>query len=277
MKKIISIAVVAVVVLLFVVGNVTIMPTGYTGVLISFGQVEEEVVTAGSVRVTIPFVQSIEKINNKQQDVTYEGEIWGETSDKTPVYASAVTATYQILPEKSSWIVANLNDTNNLVNSSLISSAVKSAMGLYAPSEVTVRTIIEPAIQEQLQLSVNQKYGEDVVLINKVVVNNMDFKEAYNDAIQQKSIAQQTAERQRIENETAIAKAEADKQVAITNAQAEAEKTAIEAEAQANANAKISESLSDELIAYLEIEKWDGSLPSVVGSDEVVPVINSSN
>jgi hypothetical protein len=43
-------------------------------------------------------------------------------------------------------------------------------------------------------------------------------------AIQQKSIAQQNADKQKIENEAAIAKAEADKQVAITNAEAEAQK-----------------------------------------------------
>ena len=52
------------------------------------------------------------------------------------------------------------------------------------------------------------------MFINKVVINNMDFEEAYNTAIQQKSIAQQNADKQKIENEAAIAKAEADKQVA---------------------------------------------------------------
>lgn len=68
-----------------------------------------------------------------------------------------------------------------------------------------------------------QKYGEGAIYVNKVVVNDMNFEDAYNDAIQQKSIAQQNASRQEIENATAIAKADADKQVAITNAEAEAQ------------------------------------------------------
>lgn len=38
--------------------------------------------------------------------------------------------------------------------------------------------------------SLVQKYGEDVVFVNKVVINDMNFEDAYNEAIQQKSIAQ---------------------------------------------------------------------------------------
>lgn len=116
------------------------------------------------------------------------------------------------------------------------------------------------------------KYGEGAVFINKVVINNMDFEEAYNTAIQQKSIAQQNADKQKIENEAAIAKAEADKQVAITNAEAEAQKTSIAADAQAEANRKIAESLSDTLIEYQKIQKWDGKLPTVSGSNALVSI-----
>lgn len=116
------------------------------------------------------------------------------------------------------------------------------------------------------------KYGEGAVFINKVVINNMDFEEVYNTAIQQKSIAQQNADKQKIENEAAIAKAEADKQVAITNAEAEAQKTSIAADAQAEANRKIAESLSDTLIEYQKIQKWDGKLPTVSGSNALVSI-----
>ena len=124
----------------------------------------------------------------------------------------------------------------------------------------------------KLAESLTQKYGEGVVFVNKVVINDMDFEEAYNAAIQQKSIAQQNADRQKIENAAAIAKAEADKQVAITNAEAEAQKTAIKAEAQAEANKKIAESLSDTLIEYQKIQKWDGKLPTVTGSTALVGI-----
>ena len=159
-------------------------------------------------------------------------------------------------------LLRNVSDTKNLVSDELVASAIKSAN----------RTKIEPLAQQKLAESLNQKYGEGAVFINKVVINNMDFEEAYNTAIQQKSIAQQNADKQKIENEAAIAKAEADKQVAITNAEAEAQKTSIAADAQAEANRKIAESLSDTLIEYQKIQKWDGKLPTVSGSNALVSI-----
>ena len=90
--------------------------------------------------------------------------------------------------------------------------------------------------------------------------------------VDEKSIAQQNADKQKIENEAAIAKAEADKQVAITNAEAEAQKTSIAADAQAEANRKLAESLSDTLIEYQKIQKWDGKLPTVSGSNALVSI-----
>lgn len=167
-------------------------------------------------------------------------------------------------------VASNVSDTKNLVGDELVASAIKSAMAELGPNEVTNRTKIEPLAQQKLAESLNQKYGEGAVFINKVVINNMDFEEAYNTAIQQKSIAQQNADKQKIENEAAIAKAEADKQVAITNAEAEAQKTSIAADAQAEANRKIAESLSDTLIEYQKIQKWDGKLPTVSGSNALV-------
>ena len=252
--------------------SLTIVPTGYTGVKTSFGQIQETTIQSGKLNFTIPFVQSIHTVNNKQQDKHIEDQIWGEASDKTPVYAADVIVTYQVLPEKSAWLYANVSDIKNLLGDELIASAVKSAMSELGPEDVTNRTKVEPLAQRKLAESLNQKYGEGAVFINKVVINNMDFEEAYNTAIQQKSIAQQNADKQKIENEAAIAKAEADKQVAITNAEAEAQKTSIAADAQAEANRKIAESLSDTLIEYQKIQKWDGKLPTVSGSNALVSI-----
>ena len=118
----------------------------------------------------------------------------------------------------------------------------------------------------------NQVMAVDIVQAKVDMINDMNFEDAYNEAIQQKSIAQQNADKQKIENEAAIAKAEADKQVAITNAEAEAQKTSIAAEAQAEANRKLAESLSDTLIDYQKIQKWDGKLPTVSGSNALVSI-----
>ena len=55
-------------------------------------------------------------------------------------------------------------------------------------------------------------------------------------------------------------------------AEAEAQKTSIAADAQAEANRKIAESLSDSLIEYQKIQKWDGRLPTVSGGNALVSI-----
>ena len=274
MKKVSKIIGIIVVIFIGVIvcTGITIIPTGYTGVKTSFGQVQETPIKSGSIAYHIPFVESIKKINNKQQDIYIEPQVWGEASDKTPVYAAAITVTYQILSDKTTWLYANVADIASLVSDAMITSAIKSAMVELSVDDVTVRSKIEPLVQKKLTEAFNQKYGEDAICVNRIVINDMNFENAYNNAIQQKSIAQQNAAKQQIENKTAIAKAEADKQVAITNAEAEAEKTRIAAEAQANANKILTDSITENLIEYQKVEKWNGKLPTVTGGNALLNI-----
>ena len=76
------------------------VPTGYTGIRITCGQVSEDVVPSG-LNFKIPFAQQIKLINNKQQDEKFKTQVWGETSEKTPVYASDITVSYKIASDKA--------------------------------------------------------------------------------------------------------------------------------------------------------------------------------
>lgn len=274
----------AIAALLFILlGNsFTIVPTGYTAVRTTFGQISEQAVSHG-FHFKKPFVERIILVNNKQQDLTINAKIWGETEEKTPVYATDVVITYQISESSSSWLYANVSDVRHLIDDKLVASALKSAMVELTVETVTNRSYVEPLSQDKLQEAVNQKYGENAIIIKNIVINNMDFEESYNQAIAEKSIAAQAQKRQEIENETAIAKAEADKQVAVANAEAAAEAKRIAAEAEANAmivkaeaeaeaNRKLSESLNEDVIRNKAIEKWDGALPFVSG--DASPIIS---
>ena len=259
------------VVLIVLGATIQIIPTGYTGVRATFGQISEKPVDNGFA-ATIPFVQTMTKINNKQQTVVLENEIWGETKNKTPVFATDTVISYKIAAAKSAWIVANIADIDNLIDGPTVASSIKSAMVELDEETVTVRSKIEPMVLDKLQKSFDEKYGEGTIEIVKVVINNMDFEQSYNDAIAQKSIARQIQEKQAIENQTNIAKAEADKKVAIAAAEAKAEAKRIEAEAEAEANKKISASLTEDIIDNKAVDKWDGKLPIVSGSGSIVDV-----
>ena len=78
------------------------------------------------------------------------------------------------------------------------------------------------------------------------------------------------------------AQAAAEKSVLEAEAAAEAKKKAADAmayagEKEAEANEKIAASLSDELIEYKKIEQWDGKLPTYVGGEGTIPMLNFGN
>lgn len=244
-----------------------IIPTGYTGVRSTFGQIDPVTVQTG-FNFKAPFVQSIEKVNNKMQDVTFEGEVWSETSSRTAVYYDKIVVTYQINPEKSAWIYSNvMNYKDALVDRGIVESSVKNASKSLTDENATNRGIIEPLVVKTLQESLDQKYSENVVKINKVTIGNADFEESYNVAIAAKQEAQLNAEKQQIENQRAVDKANADAAVKKTNAEADAEAKLISARAEAEANELLERSLSDKIIEEMWLEKWNGQLPTYLSGD----------
>ena len=230
-----------------------IIPTGYTGVRTTFGQISSETVPNG-FNWKIPFVQSIQKVNNKQQDIVFEDKVWSETSARTAIYYKNITVTYQINPERSAWIYANVsNYEDSLVSNALVSSSIKSASKELSDVEATDRSKIEPLSAKRIQEALDDKYGPDVVTINKVVIKSADFEDSYNEAVAKKQKAQLEAEQQEIENKKNVAKAEADAKAKLTKAEAEAK-----------ANKMLEKSLTDQVLKDAQIKKWDGKMPSVV-------------
>lgn len=291
LKKIKRMIITLVVVLLLfitVTSSFKIIPTGYTGVRTTFKQVDNVVLQNG-LNFKLPFVQKIITVNNKMQDMDFAGPIWSETSERTALYYANITVSYQINPEKSAWIYANVSGyKDNLISDSIVASAIKSSSKTLNSTEATNRSMIEPLTQEILQASLDSKYGENTVIIHKVVIGNTDFEDSYNQAIADKQKQQIAYEQQQIENQKAVEKAEADAKVAEINANAEKQKTEIAAEAKANAikieakaqaeaNKMINDSVTANVIAYMQADKWDGAKPKVMLGDDSQVIVDAGN
>ncbi len=124
------------------------------------------------------------------------------------------------------------------------------------------------------------KYGFEVT---NVSIINHDFSLEYEKAVEAKKIAEQKVETAKFEQNKL--KVEAENKIELE--QLEQEKRIVEAEnkiklatfeyqereLRAKANKVEAESLSPNLLKKMEIEKWDGKLPQVVGNG-TLPVIN---
>jgi regulator of protease activity HflC (stomatin/prohibitin superfamily) len=102
-------------------------------------------------------------------------------------------------------------------------------------------------------------------------VREVHLPEALQQALNNKIQAQQQAEQQRYQLEQARVRAEQDK----VEAQGQASALLVQAEAQANANRQLAESLTEELIRYQQIQKWDGKLPVFTGG--ATPLIDATS
>lgn len=242
----------------------TIIPTGFTGVKTTFGQIDKTTLQAG-FHFKIPLAQSIEEVNNKQQDITFKDKVWSVTAENTNVFMESVVVSYRINPQKSAFVFSSVADyKNNLVSNTLTQSALKTGSVKLSTDKVVNRGLIEPMVKATLQDSLNEKYGVDTVQIVAVNIGNIDFEEAYNKALEGKQLAQKQLETQQIENQKAIEKAEADKKVALTNAQAEADAKLLKAKSEAEANKLLTKELSDAILMDKYIAKWNGQVPQIV-------------
>ncbi len=268
----IAMAVVGVLTVLFSL-SFTIIPTGYTGVRVTFGQVEQNTLPHG-FNFHLPVIQQIVTVNNKQQDIRFENPITSETSERNEVTFQGITVTYQINPEKSAWIYANVtNYEQGLVNESLVASAIKTSSKTLSPVDCTNRSILEPIAKSNIQKSLDEKYGETVVYVNKVVISDATFDQEYDQKIAKKQQAQIDYETQQIENKKNIEKAEADATVRKTQAEAEGKAKIIAAEAEAEANQKLSQSIDSNVLRHKYYETWDGKLPTTIVGDEAAQVM----
>ena len=279
-------------IMLFIWGfSIVIVPSGYVGIKTSYGQISGEALPSGQY-FSLPIIYHVDKINCKQQDANYENKIWGESSERTPVYAENIRISFQINSEKAAWIWSNIEEWDyKLLKGSIISTAIKRAAVELPNDQVTNRSYIEPLALKYLQEEIDKYYKESVLTVNSVNIGNMDFSDEYNAALEKRDLAKLEAENAKYVNEKKLADAEAETKEAKIKSDAEiarkkqeaeaaAERKRIAAEAEAESNKKIAESLTPELIELKRIDvemkqaeslgKWN---PSVIGGN-IIPTFD---
>jgi regulator of protease activity HflC (stomatin/prohibitin superfamily) len=273
----------------FVVGGMyTTVPTGHTGILTTFGRVENTTLEAG-LHMKSPF-QEVIAMDNRTQKQTLE--LLCFSSDIQEVSIS-YSINYQIQKANAQTIYKTIGkDYYHVVMEPRIQDAVKSVMAKY-----TAESLIEH--REKLSASITEILVQELSVYNIEVINtaieNMDFSDAFTQAVEEKQVAQQqllkaqTEQAQRTMEQEAEAErqqiaASAEAAIAVIGAEADKEVLRIQADAaeyagqkDAAVNEALAKSLTDTLLEYYEIKQWDGKLPEyyVAGVDSVSPILGS--
>lgn len=233
-----------------------VIKTGEVGIKIRFGKITDTYLQEG-INFKLPFEQ-IEAVNIKVQKYENDNLLETSTKDMQIVNSIKVAVNYQIDAERAVDLYRQVgNGYTSTVLEPAIQESIKSAISKYTAEElITKRSEVSTGIQQELMNRVEQ-YGIKILSIS---IKNFDFSEEYNASIERKAVAEQDAL-------TAKQKLETTK--------VEAEKKRIEAQAEADANRIKENSLTDKILKQQFIEKWNGELPKVSGSDNLMIDIDS--
>lgn len=247
--------------LLIIANAFTIIPAGHTGVVMTMGKVSDNVLQEG-LNFKIPFVQSVVKLSNKIQ--VYDVESSAVSKDLQTV-SSKIAVNYRISNDSSANIYKNVGvDYKTILITPIVQESMKSVTAKYTAEELITE---RETVGEEAKNTLSNKLNEYGIYIEKFNIVNFDFSEEFNSAIEAKQVAEQNLIKTRTEQEQAIVVAEAQAKEKTIKADAEAQAILATAKAQAEANRLIEESLSEIVIKYEQITKWNGELPKVTGNN----------
>ena len=219
----------------------------------------------------MPFVQQVVMMNNKIQKTEIDSN--GVSKDLQTV-SSGVAINYHINKDDSAVIYRTIGEGYaDTVLQPAIQESMKAITAQYTAEELITK---RSAVGEEIGATLAEKVQEYGILIDKFNIINFDFSAEFNDAIEQKQVAEQNKLRAETEKEQKIIEAQADAEQKVIAAKAEADAIRQKAEAEADANEKINASLNENVLKYQQIEKWNGEYPNVVSSDSSILVGVSS-
>ena len=249
---------------------VTTVPTGHTGVVTTFGHVENYTLDAG-VHMVRPW-QQVVKMDNRVQKQTVKLACFSSDIQEVNM---AYTINYQIRKADAMTLYSTVGvayyDTVVAPN---IAEAVKVATARYTAEELVG---MRDELANAIELILSEKLEQYNIEVVSTSIEDMDFTDAFTDAVEAKQVAQQNKLKAQTEAEQRVIEANAAAEVKKVQADAEAYEVLARAEAEAEANRKISESLTRDLIDYNYAQNWDGKLPMMMSGSEGAVIVNAGD
>ena len=188
-----------------------------------------------------------------------------------------MTIQYQIMSDKVVEIARQYGSLDLLENriKSISIEKTKAVLSAHKAMDIIAdRAAMSPAVEKAIKDAIDENFFVDVTA---VVLTNIDFSDAFENAVEEKMIAEQKQLKAAYENQTKVEKSEADAKARLIDADAEAKAKLIEAEAEAEANRLLEESLTDQILRQRYLEKWDGVLPNTVAGTDATLLLPAAD
>ena len=276
----IIITVIILVVALIVVGMpFTTVPEGHIGVVVHFGEAQDEVLYPGFN--TKPLFSRVVDMDTRWQRYGIQTSAFSKDIQQVDV---AVSVNYALQTQGALKMYKKVGTkyADNIMLP-LIHEAIKSTFAKYSAEQLVANRDL---ISEEVFSSLSEELLFYDLSVKEVAIEDIDFSDAFTAAIEAKQVATQTllqAETEQkqqtliaqAESERAKIKAQADAEKKLITAKAEADAVKIAADAEAYRIEMEGKYITDSVIRKETIEKWDGKLPVIAG--EATPIIDTEN
>ncbi len=259
----IGLGIVALIAFIVLWGAFVIVPAGHRGTVLWWGSVENRIMGEG-LNFKVPIAERVVKMDVRVLPHPFK-EI------------EAVSKEYQAVKMTGMMNLhldpTHVNDIYQKVGLDFASKVVDPAFNDFVKEVTPSFTIGEILPQrEEIRKRAQKKLGENLaryhVIVDDIYFSNISFSKEYEHAIEAKQVAQQQVETQR----QVLAQREIEAQQKVATARGESQSILAVAEGQAKANDILARSITQILVQYKGIEKWNGILPQVSG--QAVPFIN---
>ncbi len=248
-SKVLLYSIIAIILVITIISSFKTIKSGEVGLKVRFGKIVDSSLTEG-FNLKIPYIEKIVKVNIKVQ----KSELNVESSTKDmQVISTTVAVNYRVDSKKASNLYRTVgNEYEQIVLQPAIKESIKSAIAKYNAEEITInRAEVSKSCLEAIQEKTS-KYG---IIIEDFNLTDFTFSEEYTKAVEEKQVAEQKLEKAKLESEKKI----------------------IEAEANKKANELLNETLTKEVLTKQFIEKWNGELPKVTSSDNILDISSIIN
>ncbi len=216
------------------------------------------------------FVQNV-VFTADAQEVSLQNEEFRVTTKDGLVVMFDISMNYRVDPNKVVPIFKKyrkpLHQLDKTVMRNYMRDAYNRVSGKYTAEQLYEN---KNAFQTESEDAIKQTLNREGFIVEQVVLlNELRLPKAVVDNINAKINARQIA----LKKEQEVAQERAEAQKEIEKAKGYAEAIRIKAEAEANANLTVAQSLTNSLIEYEKVKKWNGQNPTYVGSGSGASVL----
>ncbi len=234
-----------------------VVDAGTVGVQMTWGEVDPDIHPEGLYWVNLI---SQEMVDYDVRIQKLEAKASASSKD-LQVVTTNVAVNYRVSSAQAAKLyqdVGRLPDVEVRIIEPAVQEAVKKTTAQFTAEElITKRQAVKEGIHTALRLTVEALHVD----VTELSITDFKFEKNYQDAVEAKQVAEQTA----LTAKNDLTRIEIEAQQTEAAARGRANALLIEAQAEASAQELLRETLTDEIVQLRAVEKWDGKMPVVSG------------